>query len=107
MTGDRDKILIWLDDLARALREGDFSAVGFLAGQADSILGHLPADAASLRRIRDAGARNAGLLTAAARGIRAARQRLQDRAHTARITTYDSLGQRSEVVAEAATLRRL
>ncbi|NBO20902.1 MAG: hypothetical protein EBU97_02900 [Rhodobacteraceae bacterium] len=104
MAADPHSAHIWLDDLARALRRGDLAAMGPLLARADAALAHLPRDAARLRQLRDMAQRNTQLLTAAARGLRAARQRQSDRAMSAQIVTYDAHGQRRELAGDAATL---
>ena len=95
---------------AAALRQGDLSALGPLAGQKAALLATLTAagapEARRLARLRAEAARNAGLIAAAQRGLAAACQRLAELQRAAAPQTYDSTGRRSQLGAAAGAVER-
>ncbi|MBJ2149686.1 hypothetical protein [Paracoccus sp. IB05] len=95
-----------LEQTRRALLEGDFATLDELARHTGAALAALPgADPESLDLIREMAAANTALFEAAARGIAAAKGRLNRRAS---FSTYDSHGQRGAVQAdEPGKARRL
>jgi hypothetical protein len=98
-----------LDRLHHALRRGDLAALATLAEDIDGLCTAAgpvsPDDAALLRRAAE---RNAAALDAAARGVRAARQRLRDiRAARSGLRTYDRDGRGQTLAAASEPGRRL
>jgi len=88
---------IILQEVYRALREGEFSRLDDLSNRTEAAMSQLsgPLDGDSAKRLREMARRNAACLDAAARGIRAARRRLADiRDAQSGTRTYDGLGQR-------------
>ena len=89
-------VLEVMEAVQRSLREGDFSQLPTLTEALVAV--EAQADLASpeeLRRIRDLATRNAHLLLAARRGIRAARRRIDEVMSVARgHVAYDRKGQR-------------
>lgn len=84
-----------LDDSRAALLAGDMAR---LADLADALaVAEPPSDPAALHRLRQKAERNAQLLAAALKGIRAARRRLQDLTGQGRSSTYDAQGRRGEI----------
>jgi hypothetical protein len=84
-----------LDQTAEALLRGDLAALADLTeaiGAAPP-----PQDQISAARLRAKAERNARLLQAAARGVKAARARLADIALGPVLTTYDARGRRESV----------
>lgn len=96
-----------LDQTRDALLAGDISALARLGplveAQADTPP-HLDAEAAS--RLRHKAERNARLLQAAGRGLRAARDRLADIAAGPTLTTYDARGRKAALAAVSQSLGR-
>jgi hypothetical protein len=96
-----------LADLRERLSSGDFGVLDALSAQIAAALETLaaaPADPDALHRIRALADRNAAALAAAARGVRAARQRLRDVADAgAGLGTYDSGGRR-QIIAAAGSV---
>ncbi|MCL4066220.1 hypothetical protein M3484_06530 [Pseudomonas sp. GX19020] len=87
-----------LEQTRRALLEGDFAALDDLARDTGAALEALPgADPESLDLIREMAAANTVLFEAAARGIAAAKGRLN---RPATFSIYDSQGQRGAVQAD-------
>ena len=94
-----------LDDSRAALLAGDMARLADLAAAlADA---SPPAEPAALRRLRRKAERNAQLLAAALKGIRAAQRRLQDLTGQGRSSTYDAQGQRAEIGTAPPPARRL
>jgi hypothetical protein len=81
-----------LEEAAGAVRAGEFARLGDLAERLVQALDRLPSDPARLRALRAQAAAQADLLAAAAEGVRAARQRVEEIGRAARLTTYDSAG---------------
>lgn len=100
-----------LDDMHSALLAGKLAHLGDLAAMAEGALalaeaGDCPSDLAL--RLREKARRNERLLTAAARGVKAARQRAKDLAEAGRFQTYGADGRRDMLgVAAQAPARRL
>jgi flagellar biosynthesis/type III secretory pathway chaperone len=94
-----------LEDLLEAERTGllagDLDRVLRLAGRKQALLSRLPdssGDLARLDRLRRSAARNAGLLAAAAQGVRAAAERVRNLIEgPAPLTTYDGSGRRQSL----------
>ena len=84
-------------DLARdALLAGDLAALARLGPQLDALADTaVPQDRISTDRLRRKAERNARLLQAAARGVRAALGRLSEISSGPQLTTYDARGRRS------------
>ncbi|WP_283176497.1 hypothetical protein [Gemmobacter sp. 24YEA27] len=95
-----------LEQTSRALLAGDFAALDDLARDTGAALEALPgADPEALDRIREMAAANTVLFEAAARGLAAAKGRLN---RPASFSTYDSNGQRGAVQAdESGKARRI
>ena len=96
-----------LDQAAEALLRGDLAALPALSDAIESAAQDLPEDTALAERVRRKADRNARLLQAAARGVRAARGRLTEIASGPVLTTYDSLGRRAAIPMPQAASRRL
>lgn len=84
-----------LDDTRAALLTGNLGALVGLAAQAETA--ELPQGSAALHRVRDKAARNATLIAAALKGLRAARRILDEAAAPRRFRTYDASGRRDEI----------
>lgn len=99
-----------LDRLRAALRRGDLAELALAATAIEAQLTALdqPPDEAILHRLRGKAERNLKLLEAAARGLRAARHRLQEIAAGGRgLSTYDMRGQRADLGAGGSIGRRV
>lgn len=84
-----------LDQTAEALLRGDLAA---LPGLTEAIEAATPPrDQPSAERLRAKAERNARLLQAAARGVKAAKARLADITSGPVLTTYDARGRRESV----------
>jgi hypothetical protein len=81
-----------LDAAAEALLTGNLTALSLLTPQIES---HsiAPLDRATAERIQAKAQRNARLLQAATRGVKAARLRVTEIARGPTLTTYDARGQ--------------
>jgi hypothetical protein len=108
MTNEHPLELI-LDRLHKAVRETDFAALGPLTKEAEHLLDHLGGGMTQdgLARIRRKAHRNASCLSAAARGLRAARRRQTEvLGATGQLVTYDGQGRRADVTPETAISQR-
>ena len=94
MTATLDSLL---DLAADALLRGDLAALAGLTQAIEAQADTPPQDRAMAERLRVKADRNARLLQAAGRGVRAARARLADIAAGPVLTTYDSHGRRESV----------
>lgn len=83
-----------LDEAAAALLAGDLAALDRLAPQIESADPSAP-DRATAERLHAKAQRNARLLQAAARGVKAARLRMTEITRGPTLTTYDARGQRA------------
>lgn len=83
-----------LDQTAAALLAGDLSALAALAPRIEAT--DLPGDRASAERVLAKAQRNARLLDAAMRGVKAARLRMTEITHGSTLTTYDARGQKAQ-----------
>lgn len=91
-----------LDQVYAAMLRSDYGALAALtAAMEKAVQGQSdPPNEAELQMIRHKAERNAAVLLAAQRGIKAARRRLADiQASSSSFVTYDRSGRRSEVVA--------
>jgi hypothetical protein len=88
-----------LDRIHQAVRKADFTAFAMLAAETERLLDGLGPGMtqAGLDRMRKKANRNAACLTAAARGLRAARRRLADVQTAGQLVTYDIQGRRADV----------
>lgn len=87
-----------LDESAVALKSGNLRRLNDLADQADvAIVGTGRPNEISVERLRDKAQRNATLIAAAIKGVKAARQRAKDLSATGQFSTYDATGQRNQV----------
>ena len=84
-----------LDQTHQALLAGDLSRLGTLAPQVDSAATPVATDSGTAQRLRRKAERNARLLQAALRGLRAARGQMDAVAGGADVTTYDAQGRKS------------
>ncbi|MES2913567.1 MAG: hypothetical protein V4753_00495 [Pseudomonadota bacterium] len=83
-----------LDDAAKALLSGNLAALARLSPQIEAI--DLKAtDRASAERLRTKAERNARLLEAATRGVKAARLRVAEIVRGPELTTYDVRGRKA------------
>ena len=87
-------------DLTRdALIAGDFAVLAQLSAQVEVLADAFPrVDRQTADRLRSKADRNARLLQAATRGIKAARQRLSDISTASTLSTYDARGRREVIV---------
>jgi hypothetical protein len=83
-----------LDQVAEALMSGNFAALALLAPQIESV-GPQGADRASAARLQAKAERNARLLEAATRGVKAARLRMAEITRGPTLTTYDARGHKA------------
>jgi len=89
-----------LDRTHAAVIAGDMAALAALAPQVEAMLDALPPpDAATGERLRRKADRNAALLQAAARGVRAAEARLVEILAGPTLTTYDARGRKAAIAA--------
>lgn len=86
-----------LDQAADALLAGDLAALSDLAPRIEAAAP--PQDPGTLERLRAKARRNARLLDAAMRGVKAARHRVAEITRGPTLTTYDARGQKAEIVA--------
>lgn len=84
-----------LDQAAQALLAGNLDDLAALTPQIESA--DLPQDRVTAARLQAKAQRNARLLEAATRGVKAARLRVAEitRGHT--LTTYDARGQKAQI----------
>jgi hypothetical protein len=83
-----------LDAAAEALLTGDLPALSRLTPGIESAT-LAPADRASAERLHAKAQRNARLLQAATRGVKAARLRVEEITRGPTLTTYDARGQKA------------
>ncbi|KAF0137955.1 MAG: hypothetical protein FD152_72 [Xanthobacteraceae bacterium] len=83
-----------LDDAAEALLSGDLAALALLAPQIESI-NLQSTDRHTAERLRTKAERNARLLDAAKRGMKAARLRVAEIVRGPALTTYNARGQKA------------
>jgi hypothetical protein len=96
-----------LDQAREALLAGDLAALSGLDEKIVAAADSLPAlgtDAA--RRVQRKAERNAKLLQAAGRGLRAARDRMAEIASGPGLATYDAQGRRAALAGQALALGR-
>lgn len=86
-----------LDQTATALLAGDLAALARLAPEIEAALDAPPPDRASAERLQWKAQRNARLLEAASRGVKAARLRMTEITRGPTLTTYDARGRRAEL----------
>ncbi len=90
-----------LDQVYAAMLRSDYGALAALTDELERALQRQanPPSEAEAQTIRRKAERNAAVLLAAQRGIKAARRRLADvRASSASLVTYDRSGRRAEVI---------
>lgn len=96
-----------LDQASAALLAGDLAA---LSGLDDAMIAAAETfsttDAQTARRVQRKAERNARLLRAAGRGLRAARARVLEIATDPGLATYDSRGRKSDLTAPPTALGR-
>jgi hypothetical protein len=96
-----------LDQTRDAVLAGDIAALADLAPQVEAEAGDLPRlDASAVRRLQEKAARNAQLLQAATRGIRAAQDRLEEISSGPTLTTYDARGKRAAIAPPSPAMPR-
>lgn len=94
-----------LDHTRDALIAGDISNLAALAEQVEALVADLPQlDRPAAERLNQKANRNARLLQAAQRGVRAARQRVIEIQAGPALSTYDARGRR-EVIEGPSPLR--
>jgi hypothetical protein len=84
-----------LDQAAKALLAGDFAVLSDLAPRIESA--SPPHDRSLLVRLQAKAERNARLLDAALRGVKAARLRAAEIARGPTLTTYDARGRKAQI----------
>lgn len=87
-----------LDASAEALLAGDLATLARLAPELEAAE-LAPTDRATAERLQRKAQRNARLLLAATRGIKAARLRVQEITRGPTLTTYDARGQKALIPA--------
>ena len=93
------------------LRRADFSELAAQGAEKDRLMGQLDqigaSDSAALDGLRDHARRNAALMMAALRGVRAARRRFDmlRRVQTT-LNIYDSRGRKLDVTIDSASIER-
>jgi hypothetical protein len=85
-----------LDQTAAALLTGDLATVARLTPQIE-MARIAPVDHAAAERLQGKAQRNARLLDAATRGVKAARLRMTEITRGPTLTTYDARGHRAEI----------
>lgn len=85
-----------LDQVAAALLVGDLAAVARLTSEIEAARIN-PANRAGAEQLQRKAQRNARLLEAATRGVRAARLRMTEITRGPTLTTYDARGQKAEI----------
>lgn len=93
-----------LDRAAEALLAGDLPALAALTPRIESA--DLPQDRATAERLQAKAQRNARLLEAATRGVKAARLRVAEITRGPTLTTYDARGQKAQVAPQGLTPAR-
>lgn len=88
-----------LRELRRHLSEADFAQAAALAPALEAALGQIGRpDLATLRRLMGQAERNAALIEAARKGLRAARRRVDEvRRAGLGVQTYDGQGRRADI----------
>ena len=94
-----------LDQAAAALLAGDLAALARLTPEIEAARIASP-DRASAERLQAKAQRNARLLDAASRGVKAARLRVTEITRGPTLTTYDARGFRSEIAPPGLTPAR-
>ena len=94
-----------LDQAAAALLSGDLAALARLTPALESASPAAP-DRASAERLQQKAQRNARLLEAATRGVKAARHRVAEITRGPTLTTYDARGQRAKIEPQGLTPAR-
>lgn len=87
-----------LDEAAAALLSGDLALLAELTPRIEAA-DLAPADRAGAERLQRKAQRNARLLQAATRGVKAARLRVTEILHGPTLTTYDARGQKALIAA--------
>jgi hypothetical protein len=96
-----------LDQAFAALLRGDLAALAGLDARIDAAAGALSGlGVAAARRLQRKAERNARLLQAAGRGLRAARDRMEDILSGTGLTTYDARGRKSALAGSARAIGR-
>ncbi|AZB53848.1 hypothetical protein EBL89_00390 [Cereibacter sphaeroides] len=98
-----------LDEIRRTVSAGDLAALPGLETRLAEALERLPPEPARLAALRRKAEGNLACLAAAARGVRAARRRLEEirQAASGTVVVYDGHGRRAETRPEAAPRHRL
>ena len=96
-----------LDQTRDALLSGNLAALAGLDIQLAAEAGKLPPlDSVAARRLQSKAQRNARLLQAAGRGLRAARDRMTEIASIPGLATYDAQGRKAAIPAPSQALGR-
>ena len=96
-----------LDQTRDALVIGNLAALAELAPRVGALAESLPqVDQPTAERLRRKADRNARLLQAATRGVRAAQQRFRDISAGASLVTYDSRGRRETLSGASVRMPR-
>lgn len=93
-----------LDQAAEALLAGDLGALSALTPRIESA--DVPQDRATAERLQAKARRNARLLEAATRGVRAARLRVAEITRGPMLTTYDARGHRAQIAPQGLVAAR-
>jgi hypothetical protein len=93
-----DRLEMLLDQAAAALIAGDFGALAGLTTQIEA-QSLATTDVKIAESLMTKAQRNARLLDAASRGVKAARMRLTEVVRGPTLTTYDSRGQKAQISA--------
>lgn len=96
-THDPQPVLALLENTRTALLSGDFQELSNLTLALEAALSEIGSmQGESLQAIRESAAENDRLLSAAAKGVRAAQRRAKDLTDQGRFSTYDIGGQRNQ-----------
>lgn len=93
-----------LSEIGTATAKGDFARITYLSAMLETV--SIPSDPADLHRSARISQQNAGLLSAAANGLRAAQRRLVELRAGPRLTTYDGHGKKRDLPTGQAGTRR-
>jgi hypothetical protein len=97
-----------LERMHIAVRQADFTALPALIIETEALLNTLTlSDAATLARLKEKARRNAACLTAAARGVRSARRRLDEVRNGTGLVTYDDAGNRKGLDSQGGMAKRV
>ncbi|MGP3696759.1 hypothetical protein [Rhodobacter sp. NSM] len=100
---------VLLDEMRQSMIAGDLASLGSLEGRIAAAMEQPLGTAERARQVRAKAARNLACIEAAARGVRAARRRLEEirTATSGAVVVYDGRGRRAETLPEPLPRQRL